>query len=198
MNCWSRIVRSGKRRAGSRMRTATPRCKTVAYFSMEYMLSEALPIYSGGLGNVAGDQLKAAQRSGRARGRRRIALSAGLFPSGARPQRRPDALSIRITIPGSLPIKPVRDAEWRLAAADAHRSARLSSYGCAPGRCRWAGPSCTCWTPTIRRICQNIAASPASCMAAARSCVCDRNRCSGIGGWRLLRALGHPSRRVSS
>jgi len=32
----------------------------VAYFCMEYMLSEALPIYSGGLGNVAGDQLKAA------------------------------------------------------------------------------------------------------------------------------------------
>lgn len=31
----------------------------VAYFSMEFMLSDALPIYSGGLGNVAGDQLKA-------------------------------------------------------------------------------------------------------------------------------------------
>lgn len=31
----------------------------VAYFSMEFMLSEALPIYSGGLGNVAGDQLEA-------------------------------------------------------------------------------------------------------------------------------------------
>ena len=30
-----------------------------AYFSMEFMLSEALPVYSGGLGNVAGDQLKA-------------------------------------------------------------------------------------------------------------------------------------------
>ena len=29
----------------------------VAYFSMEFMLSEALPIYSGGLGNVADDQL---------------------------------------------------------------------------------------------------------------------------------------------
>ena len=27
---------------------------------MEFMLSEALPIYSGGLGNVAGDQLKSA------------------------------------------------------------------------------------------------------------------------------------------
>jgi starch phosphorylase len=34
-----------------------PTC--AAYFSMEFMLSEALPIYSGGLGNVAGDQLKA-------------------------------------------------------------------------------------------------------------------------------------------
>ena len=32
----------------------------VAYFCMEFMLTEALPIYSGGLGNVAGDQLKAA------------------------------------------------------------------------------------------------------------------------------------------
>lgn len=38
--------------------------KCVAYFSMEFMLSEALPIYSGGLGNVAGDQLKAASDLG--------------------------------------------------------------------------------------------------------------------------------------
>jgi starch phosphorylase len=36
----------------------------VAYFSMEFMLSEALPIYSGGMGNVAGDQLKAASDLG--------------------------------------------------------------------------------------------------------------------------------------
>ncbi len=33
---------------------------TIAYFSLEFGLSESLPIYSGGLGNVAGDQLKAA------------------------------------------------------------------------------------------------------------------------------------------
>jgi len=39
-----------------------PTC--VAYFSMEFMLSEALPIYSGGLGNVAGDQLKSASDLG--------------------------------------------------------------------------------------------------------------------------------------
>jgi starch phosphorylase len=31
----------------------------IAYFSMEFMVSEALPIYAGGLGNVAGEPLKA-------------------------------------------------------------------------------------------------------------------------------------------
>jgi len=36
----------------------------IGYFSMEFMLSEALPIYAGGLGNVAGDQLKAASDLG--------------------------------------------------------------------------------------------------------------------------------------
>lgn len=34
------------------------------YFCMEFILSEALPIYSGALGNVAGDQLKAASDLG--------------------------------------------------------------------------------------------------------------------------------------
>jgi len=37
----------------------TAALRQIAYFSMEFMLSEALPIYAGGLGNVAGDQLKA-------------------------------------------------------------------------------------------------------------------------------------------
>src|SRR5450759_1624235 len=41
-----------------------PPLTCVAYFCMEFMLSEALPIYSGGLGNVAGDQLKAASDLG--------------------------------------------------------------------------------------------------------------------------------------
>ena len=38
---------------------------SVANFSMEFMLSEALPIYSGKLGNVAGDQLKSTSRVAR-------------------------------------------------------------------------------------------------------------------------------------
>ncbi|HET6518485.1 MAG TPA: DUF3417 domain-containing protein, partial [Geminicoccaceae bacterium] len=36
----------------------------VAYFSMEFGLNEALPIYSGGLGVLAGDHLKAASDLG--------------------------------------------------------------------------------------------------------------------------------------
>jgi len=36
----------------------------IAYFSMEFMLSEALPIYVDGLGNVAGNQLKSANDPG--------------------------------------------------------------------------------------------------------------------------------------
>ena len=51
----------------------------VAYFSMEFMLSEPLPIYSGGLGNVAGDQLKAASDLGVPVSRRRASLPARIF-----------------------------------------------------------------------------------------------------------------------
>ena len=41
-----------------------PNPPCIAYFCMEFMLNEALPIYSGGLGNVAGDQLKSASDLG--------------------------------------------------------------------------------------------------------------------------------------
>ncbi|HEX9136320.1 MAG TPA: DUF3417 domain-containing protein, partial [Nitrospirota bacterium] len=38
--------------------------KTIAYFSMEFGLGEALPVYSGGLGILAGDFLKTASDLG--------------------------------------------------------------------------------------------------------------------------------------
>lgn len=60
-----RAILDGKRQAEERsqwFRQAYPGAPltSVAYFSMEFMLTEAMPIYSGGLGNVAGDQFKAA------------------------------------------------------------------------------------------------------------------------------------------
>src|ERR1700682_4494337 len=41
-----------------------PSNQTIAYFSAEFGLSEALPIYSGGLGVLAGDHIKAASELG--------------------------------------------------------------------------------------------------------------------------------------
>ena len=67
--------------------TAEARDMLVAYFSLEFGLHESLPIYSGGLGVLAGDHLKTRQRPGRAAGRRRPALPRGLLPPVPRRRR---------------------------------------------------------------------------------------------------------------
>ena len=64
MNCCARSASRSSAPPGFRARIPVRLLGLVAYFSMEYMLSESLPIYSGGLGNVAGDQLKAASDLG--------------------------------------------------------------------------------------------------------------------------------------
>ena len=85
----------------------------VAYFSMEFMLSEALPIYSGGLGNVAGDQLKAASDLGVPVVGVGLLYQQGYFRqvidwNGAQQAIFP------YNDPGQLPIKPLRlpNGEW--------------------------------------------------------------------------------------
>ncbi len=85
----------------------------VAYFSMEFMLSEALPIYSGGLGNVAGDQLKAASDL------RVPVTGVGLLYQQGYFRQLISAAGDQQALypyndPGQLPIEPVRDAdgEW--------------------------------------------------------------------------------------
>ena len=50
--------------AGSRPARATRPLRSVAYFSPEFGIAEALPQYSGGLGVLAGDHLKAASDLG--------------------------------------------------------------------------------------------------------------------------------------
>ena len=54
--------------------------RAIAYFSPEFGVSEALPQYSGGLGVLAGDHLKAASDLGRADRRRRPLLPQRLLP----------------------------------------------------------------------------------------------------------------------
>jgi starch phosphorylase len=87
--------------------------RSVAYFSMEYMLSEALPIYSGGLGNVAGDQLKAASDLGVP------VVAVGLLYQQGYFRQELDAHGDQLALypvnePGQLPIKPLRTngGEW--------------------------------------------------------------------------------------
>ncbi len=89
---------------------------TVAYFSMEFMLSEALPIYVGGLGNVAGDQLKSASDLGVP-----VVAIGLLYQQGYFRQvidRNGDQRDYYpYNDPGQLPIIPVAGGERRLASA---------------------------------------------------------------------------------
>jgi glycogen phosphorylase len=86
---------------------------TVAYFSMEFMLSEALPIYSGGLGNVAGDQLKTASDLGVPVIGVGLLYQQGYFRQVIDKDGSQQAL-FPYNDPGQLPITPLRepDGEW--------------------------------------------------------------------------------------
>lgn len=84
-----------------------------AYFSMEFMLSEALPIYSGGLGNVAGDQLKTASDLGVPVIGVGLLYAQGYFRQVIDQDGAQQAL-FPYNDPGQLPIAPLRQAngEW--------------------------------------------------------------------------------------
>jgi glycogen phosphorylase len=91
----------------------------VAYFSMEFMLSEALPIYSGGLGNVAGDQLKAASNLAVPVTGIGLLYQLGYFRQEIDAEGWQQAL-YPFNDPGQLPIRPLREAsgEWLRFALD--------------------------------------------------------------------------------
>src|SRR5690606_10621236 len=85
----------------------------VAYFCMEFMLTEALPIYSGGLGNVAGDQLKTASDLGVPVVGIGLLYQQGYFRQVIDKDGAQQAL-YPYNDPGQLPILPLRgpDDEW--------------------------------------------------------------------------------------
>jgi glucan phosphorylase len=111
---------------------------TIAYFSMEFGLSEALPIYSGGLGILAGDHLKTASDLGvpivgigllYQQGYFRQVIDAG----GAQTEFYP------YNDPSQLPILPVRDSEgeWlRMAMDFPGRKVRFRVWEAKVGRVR--------------------------------------------------------------
>jgi starch phosphorylase len=108
----------------------------VAYFSMEFMLSEALPIYSGGLGNVAGDQLKAASDLGIPVVGIGLLYQQGYFHQVIDQNGAQQAL-FPYNDPVQLPITPLREdnGEWlRLEAAFPGYSVWLRAWQVQVGR----------------------------------------------------------------
>jgi glycogen phosphorylase len=159
----------------------------IAYFSMEFMLSEALPIYAGGLGNVAGDQLKAASDLGVPVVGVGLLYSQGYFRQVIGRDGAQQAL-FPYNDPGQLPIIPLRkaDGEWL----------RLELR--MPGYRLWLRT----WQVKIGRLelylldSNDIANYPAyrgitsELYGGGTELRLQQEIALGIGGWRLLEALG--------
>src|SRR5271166_5478520 len=162
----------------------------VAYFSMEFMLSEALPIYSGGLGNVAGDQLKAASDLGVPVVGVGLLYQQGYFRQVIDKDGAQQAL-YPYNDPGQLPITPVRQAngEWlRLEVALPGYSVWLRAWQVQVGRVKLylLDSNDAANIPAHRAITSELyGGGPEQRL--------KQELLLGIGGWRVLRALGiHP------
>ena len=159
----------------------------VAYFCMEFMLSEALPIYSGGLGNVAGDQLKAASDLGVPVVGVGLLYSQGYFrqlidKSGAQQALYP------YNDPEQLPIRPLRqdNGEWlRLEIPLPGYSVWLRAWQVQVGRVKLylLDSNDAANYPEHRGITGELYGGDPELRLKQELIL-------GIGGWRLLAALG--------
>src|SRR5664279_1055717 len=133
-------LRSKRQAAGSpawfQQEHPQPPLSCIAYFSMEFMLSEALPIYVGGLGNVAGDQLKSASDLGVPVVAIGLLYQQGYFRQKIDKDGNQQAM-FPYTDPGQLPIKPLRlpNGEWlRLKISLAGHTVWLRTWQVQVGR----------------------------------------------------------------
>ncbi len=159
----------------------------VAYFSMEFMLSEALPIYSGGLGNVAGDHLKGASDMGVP------IVGVGLLYQQGYFRQHIDRNGEQQEIfpyndPGQLPITPLRntEGEWlrlqlKLPGNDIWVRAWQVKIG--KGRLYLLDSNDAANIPTMRGITSELYGGEPRIRLMQELIL-------GIGGWRLLEELG--------
>ena len=159
----------------------------VAYFSMEYMLSEALPIYSGGLGNVAGDQLKASSDLGVPVVGVGLLYQQGYFRQMIDQDGAQQAL-FPYNDPGQLPITPLRypNGEWlRLEIALPGYSVWLRAWQVQVGRVKLylLDSNDAANSPVQRGITSEL-------YGGGPDLRLKQELLLGIGGWRLLTALG--------
>lgn len=160
---------------------------SVAYFSMEFMLSEALPIYSGGLGNVAGDQLKTASDLGVPVVGVGLLYQQGYFRQLIDKDGAQQAL-FPYNDPGQLPITPLRDpnGEWlRLELKLPGYSVWLRAWQVQVGRVKLylLDSNDPANFPTRRGITSEL-------YGGGPEMRLNQELVLGIGGWRLLNALG--------
>ena len=161
-----------------------------AYFSMEFMLSEALPIYSGGLGNVAGDQLKGTSDLGVPVVGVGLLYQQGYFRQAIDKDGAQQAL-FPYNDPGQLPITPLRQAngEWlRLEIALPGYSVWLRAWQVQVGRVKLylLDSNDAANFPVHRGITSEL-------YGGGPDLRLKQELILGIGGWRLLGALGiHP------
>jgi glycogen phosphorylase len=161
--------------------------KHIAYFSMEFMLSEALPIYSGGLGNVAGDQLKAASDLGVPVTGVGLLYSQGYFRQVVDANGGQQAM-YPYNDPGQLPILPLRgpNGDWlRLQLNLPGHSIWLRAWQVQVGRVKLylLDSNDVANYPAYRGITSELYGG-GSYLRLMQELVL------GIGGWRLLVALG--------
>ena len=160
----------------------------VAYFSMEFMLSEALPIYSGGLGNVAGDQLKAASDLGVPVVGVGLLYQQGYFRQVIDKDGAQQAL-FPYNDPGQLPITPLRqaDGEWlRLEIRLPGYSVWLRAWQVQVGRVKLylLDSNDAANFPAHRGITSEL-------YGGGPELRLKQELVLGIGGWRLLAGAGH-------
>lgn len=158
-----------------------------AYFSMEFMLSEALPIYSGGLGNVAGDQLKACSDLGVPVVGVGLLYQQGYFRQVIDNDGKQQAL-YPYNDPGQLPITPLRqpNGEWlRLEVALPGYSVWLRAWQVQVGRVKLylLDSNDAANFPAHRGISSEL-------YGGGPELRLKQELLLGIGGWRLLVALG--------
>jgi starch phosphorylase len=161
--------------------------KTVAYFSMEFMLGESLPIYVGGLGNVAGDQLKSASDLGVP------VVGIGLLYQRGYFRQFIDAYGEQIAYtpsndPGQLPVMPLRlpNGEWlRIEIKLQGKPLWLRAWQVVVGRARLflLDSNDAANLPEHREITAEVYGGGME-MRIMQEIVL------GIGGWRLLKQLG--------
>lgn len=158
-----------------------------AYFSMEFMLSEALPIYSGGLGNVAGDQLKTASDLGVPVTGIGLLYQQGYFRQEIDNNGTQQAL-YPFNNPGQLPVCPVRqpNGEWlRLEISLSGYSVWLRAWQVQVGRIKLylLDSNDAANLPVHRGITSEL-------YGGGSELRLKQELILGIGGWRLLEALG--------